>query len=159
MLAIQAPYSLYNMYFIPNEQSTSFLTIIPIKLNFQTIGIKQNLKINFYSTVAFILYFFYYMILKIQMRVGKINKRAQSSIIYTGSKLFSLVAIYYFFRFGYKTLDETKKVWNRTRAAGIPFVSLPQNKIFFQLSNFTLIYGRTSRERLRSEHKNFETVF
>lgn len=26
-------------------------------------------------------------------------------------------------RFGYKTLAETKRIWNRTRAAGIPFVS------------------------------------
>lgn len=52
MLAIQAPYILYNMYFIPNEQSTSVLTIIT--LHFQTIGIKQNLRINFYSTVHFV---------------------------------------------------------------------------------------------------------
>lgn len=25
-------------------------------------------------------------------------------------------------RFGYRTLEGTKAVWNRTRAAGIPFV-------------------------------------
>lgn len=59
MLAIQAPYSLYHMYFIPNEQSTSFLTIIRITLHFQTIGIKQNLRINFYSTVHFVFFLLY----------------------------------------------------------------------------------------------------
>lgn len=34
------------------------------------------------------------------------------------------IFIYTVFRFGYKTLNETRKVWQRTIDAGIPLVSV-----------------------------------
>lgn len=47
---------------------------------------------------------------------------------------YNLTIFYILIRFGYGTLEKTKAVWNRTRAAGIPFV------IFTTLQTHAIIY-------------------